>query len=102
MEWTLARETAEGAKTLVWGATAGHDDPVKLDSLKGAYTSDCKIEEPSDFIFTNEGQEFEKRIWVGAFVSQGGMPLTKTQSETLDILARVDPRVRDIASEYLS
>jgi hypothetical protein len=40
------------------------NDPALRDSLKGAYTSDCKVEEPSDFIFTKEGKNFEQRVWV--------------------------------------
>jgi retinol dehydrogenase-12 len=64
MEVLLARQTDEGAKCLVWGATAGMNDPTLRESLKGAYTSDCKVEEPSDFIFTKEGKNFEQRVWV--------------------------------------
>jgi retinol dehydrogenase-12 len=71
MELFLGRATDEGAKTLVWGATAGMNNPALRDSLKGAYTSNCKIEEPSDFIFTKEGQDFEKRIWVRLLVFRG-------------------------------
>jgi retinol dehydrogenase-12 len=68
LEIFLGRATDEGAKTLVWGVTAGMNDPALRDSLKGAYTSNCRIEEPSDFIFTKEGQDFEKRIWVRGLV----------------------------------
>jgi retinol dehydrogenase-12 len=68
MEVLLARQTDEGAKCLVWGATAGMNDPTLRESLKGAYTSDCKVEEPSDFIFTKEGKNFEQRVWVRGFL----------------------------------
>jgi retinol dehydrogenase-12 len=64
MDFVLARSTPEGAKTLVWAATAGHDDVATRDSLKGAYIGDCQISEPSDFLFTAEGTESEKRVWV--------------------------------------
>jgi retinol dehydrogenase 12 len=55
MEFTLARQTDEGAKTLVWAAIAGWDNVVVRDSLKWAYTSDCRVEEPSDFVLSRKG-----------------------------------------------
>jgi retinol dehydrogenase 12 len=64
MDLILARSTEEGSRTLVWAATAGRDQTTLQENLKGAYTSDCRVEEPSDFLFTKEGQEVEKRIWV--------------------------------------
>jgi retinol dehydrogenase-12 len=60
----FARRTAEGAKPLVWTATAGQDNAAVRESLKGAYTSDCKIAEPGDYLFGSEGQECETRLWV--------------------------------------
>jgi retinol dehydrogenase-12 len=60
----FARKTAEGAKPLVWTATAGQDNAAVRESLKGAYTSDCKIAEPGDYLFGPEGRECETRLWV--------------------------------------
>jgi retinol dehydrogenase 12 len=68
MELMLARQTDEGAKTLVWAAVAGSDNVAVQDSLKGAYTSDCRVEEPSDFLLSKEGEEVEKKIWVSNFM----------------------------------
>jgi retinol dehydrogenase 12 len=62
MEFILARTTGEGSRTLVWATTVGQNQSP--ESLKGAYTSDRRVEEPSDFLYTKEGQEVEKRIWV--------------------------------------
>jgi retinol dehydrogenase-12 len=73
MELTLARQTEEGARTLVWGALAGEgedDDPSLRDTLRGAYTSDCKVSEPSDFLFSQEGKECEPKIWVCFILSK--------------------------------
>jgi retinol dehydrogenase-12 len=64
MDLLLARRTDVGARTLVWAANAGHDDPALRDALKGAYTASCGIEEPSDFVLSSGGQEAEKRLWV--------------------------------------
>jgi retinol dehydrogenase-12 len=66
MDLLLGRAAAEGGKTLVWGALAGHGDAAARDSLKAAYMSNCKAAEPSDFVLSPEGQEFERRLWVGA------------------------------------
>jgi retinol dehydrogenase-12 len=65
MKLALGRRTAEGAKTLVWAATAGHNDASVRDSLKGAYSSDCRIAAPSDFALSDEGQKIQSRLWVG-------------------------------------
>jgi retinol dehydrogenase-12 len=67
MDLLLGRAAAEGGKTLVWGALAGHGDASARDSLKGAYMSNCKAAEPSDFVLSPEGRETERRLWVGAF-----------------------------------
>jgi retinol dehydrogenase 12 len=64
----IGRKTSEGAKTIVWSALAGHDDPVIRENLRGAYTENCELAEPSDFVLSKEGQDMENRIWVSAFV----------------------------------
>jgi retinol dehydrogenase-12 len=64
MDLLLGRKTHVGARTLVWAANAGRDDPALRDALKGAYTSSCEITEPSDFVLSPGGQEAEKRLWV--------------------------------------
>jgi hypothetical protein len=70
--WTtkqvICRETTEGAKTLVWAALAGKNNTSVRDKLRGAYTTDCKIGEASDFVISQEGKDTEKRIWVGSFL----------------------------------
>jgi retinol dehydrogenase-12 len=64
MHFLLARSTEVGSRTLVWAALAGLDDPTFNESLRGAYTENCKIGEPSDFLFSKEGKLVEQRIWV--------------------------------------
>jgi retinol dehydrogenase 12 len=60
----IGRQTSEGAKTIVWAALAGHDNPAIRENLRGAYTADCQLAEPSDYVLSKEGQEVERRIWV--------------------------------------
>jgi retinol dehydrogenase-12 len=67
LEQTLCRATTEGAKTLVWAALAGKNNASVRDQLCGAYTTDCRIGEPSDFAISQEGKDTEKRVWVGSF-----------------------------------
>jgi hypothetical protein len=57
-----SRSMEEGTRTLVWAATAGRNQVTLQESLKSAYTSDCEVEKPSNFSFTKEGHEVEKRI----------------------------------------
>jgi retinol dehydrogenase-12 len=71
----LARTTEEGSRTLVWAATAGECETggdvrgdLKLrESLRGAYSDSCGVMQPADFMFSSEGQLFEKRIWVSLY-----------------------------------
>jgi retinol dehydrogenase-12 len=71
-EQSFARETSEGAKTYIWAALAGSNDAFVRDSLRGSYTSDCRIAEPSDYVLSQDGQNVQKRIWVCAFLLQSG------------------------------
>jgi retinol dehydrogenase-12 len=66
MHMLLARSTEMGSRTLVWAALAGLDgsDVNLRDHMRGAYTEDCKIVEPSSFLFSQAGKAVEPRIWV--------------------------------------
>jgi hypothetical protein len=103
MERILCRETSEGAKTIVWAALGGHEDPATLQKLRGGYSSDCKVMEVSDFVLSKEGQEAESRIWVSTLL-HGILPCLPRlfcQVETLQILEKADPRVGVVARQYL-
>jgi retinol dehydrogenase-12 len=71
MKAAVARTTEEGSRTLVWAATAGDSeagrdlqgDPNLRESLRGAYSDNCGIMEPAEFMSSSEGQALEKRIW---------------------------------------
>jgi len=57
----LARTAEEGSRRLVLGAL-GYQD--REDELRGAYVSDSELQEVSDYAFSPEGEEVQKRIWV--------------------------------------
>jgi len=82
MEKFLARTAEEGARQIVWAVVGGHTEP---DRLRGAYISLAEIEEPGDYVISNEGQKAEKILW----------------KNLIDVLANVDPRVRAISNQYL-
>ncbi|KAJ7078774.1 hypothetical protein C8R44DRAFT_910112 [Mycena epipterygia] len=79
----LAWTAEEGSRQLVWAALAHQDHPEKL---RGQFIAVSKVEEVSDYILSTEGAKVEDRVW----------------DDTLDILAKVDPRVTAIVEKYLS
>jgi retinol dehydrogenase 12 len=104
MGFFIGRKTTEGAKTIVWAALAGHDNPAVRENLRGAYTANCALSEPSDYVLSKEGQEAERRIWVSAITQDNGHPDAHHdhfQDETLQILVKVDPRVRVVVGQHL-
>lgn len=52
----LARTTEVGSRTLVASALAGPE-------THGQYMSDCKVEEPSKFVRSEEGRKTQERVW---------------------------------------
>ncbi|KAI5235713.1 NAD(P)-binding protein [Aureobasidium subglaciale] len=52
----LARTTEVGSRTLVAAALASHD-------THGQYMSDCKVEEPSKFVRSEEGRKTQDKVW---------------------------------------
>ncbi|KAI5197491.1 NAD(P)-binding protein [Aureobasidium subglaciale] len=52
----LARTTEVGSRTLVAAALASHD-------THGQYMSDCKVEEPSKFVRSEEGKKTQEKVW---------------------------------------
>jgi retinol dehydrogenase 12 len=67
MELALARETKTGSSILVWASlagTSGEVSPDLRDKQRGAYVSDWKVSEPSDFVLSDEGKAIGERLWV--------------------------------------
>ncbi|KAJ7450968.1 hypothetical protein B0H11DRAFT_2161807 [Mycena galericulata] len=83
MEICLALPAEVGGRRLVHAALGQADHP---DSLRGEYIEGFRVVEVSDFILSPEGAKTQDLVW----------------EDTLDILSKVDPRVKGIVSEYLS
>ncbi|KZV72758.1 short-chain dehydrogenase [Peniophora sp. CONT] len=83
MEKLLARTSEQGSRDLVFAAVGGTEDE---DALRGAFTNLQKVQEPSDFVISEVGQETQKRIW----------------AESVAILSEASPRFREIVATHLS
>ena len=53
--------TERGSRQLIFAALGNQD---KLDAMKGAYISSSKVEEPSDYVISDEGAKVQKQLWV--------------------------------------
>ncbi|KAH7913275.1 short-chain dehydrogenase [Hygrophoropsis aurantiaca] len=77
----FARSTEMGSRTLVHPAVAPNER-----TRHGRYLSSYEVTEESDYVLSDEGIEISKRLW----------------AETLEVLGKVDGRVTQIVSQYLS
>jgi hypothetical protein len=99
----LAWSAEEGSRQLVWSAI-GLPENGSLDAMRGAYISRASIEEPSDFVLGEEGKKREDKL----FVSSDHWCLSITditclrQADTISVIQKIDPRVKDIVSQYLA
>ncbi|KAF8119710.1 short-chain dehydrogenase [Boletus edulis] len=76
----FARTTEMGSRTLVHPAV----EPSENDR-HGRYVSSCEVAEESDYVLSEEGKEISRLLWM----------------ETIEILAKIDPRVNQIISQHL-
>lgn len=60
-DYLLAHTTEQGSRQLVWAAIGGEG---REDELRGAYVSEAKPAEPSDFVIGKDGKVMQERIWV--------------------------------------
>ncbi|ETN46661.1 uncharacterized protein HMPREF1541_00847 [Cyphellophora europaea CBS 101466] len=56
VKFFLARSAEVGSRNFVHAAAAG-------DESKGQYLNDCKVEEPSAFVRSEEGEKTQIRVW---------------------------------------
>lgn len=56
LKMLLARTTEAGSRGLVWAGAMGEES-------HGAYVSDCRVEEPSKWVRSEEGGVAGKRVW---------------------------------------
>jgi retinol dehydrogenase-12 len=95
LETLASWSTERGSRQLIFAALGNQD---KLDETKGAYISSSKIEEPSDYVISDEGAKVQKQLWVRPFeqVHPSLPDLTAIQHETLTVLSKVSPNVQPI------
>ncbi|VDB90987.1 unnamed protein product [Peniophora sp. CBMAI 1063] len=78
-EKVIARSTEEGSRMVVWSAVG---NAGREDELRGAYVNLCKVDEPSNFVVSDVGQEVQKRVW----------------AECVEILSAVSPAFGEIVA----
>ena len=66
MELALARSSEQGSRQLIWASIGGKDN---IDQLRGAYISSMQIQEPSDFVISEEGKRAQTKLWVNNYLS---------------------------------
>ncbi|KAJ3832188.1 short-chain dehydrogenase [Lentinula raphanica] len=76
----LSRSTEMGSRCLVHALLSDN-----ADAIHGKYLNNCRVEEESDFVLSEDGQRVQARVW----------------NELSDVLFKVDPRVKDIVEKYL-
>ncbi|KAG2095506.1 hypothetical protein BD769DRAFT_1369752 [Suillus cothurnatus] len=82
VKWLLRARTSEmGSRNLVYAALARN-----AQDLHGRYMSSCEVVEECDYLLSAEGKAFSERLWW----------------ETIGVLSKVDDRVSQIVSTYLS
>lgn len=79
----LAFTTEEGSRQLVYSALARRD---RESELRGSYVSANRVDEPSDFILSEEGKQLQKKVW----------------EEVLEILSNADETAKETIAKYLS
>lgn len=61
MDLTIGRTADDGSRVFVWAALGAEE---KRDELRGAYVSLCQVNEPSDYVVSEDGKIAQDRIWV--------------------------------------
>ncbi|TFK69951.1 NAD(P)-binding protein [Pluteus cervinus] len=77
----LSRPTEMGSRCLVHGAVIASDEVVH-----GKYLNNCRVEEESDFVISEEGGRVQERVW----------------KETIELLAKINPQITGIVDKYLN
>ena len=57
----LARTSEQGSRQLVWASVGQKDN---IDELRGAYISGLHVEEPSDYVISEDGKHAQNKLWV--------------------------------------
>jgi retinol dehydrogenase-12 len=101
----LSRTAEQGSRQLIWAAV-GLPESGSLDELRGSYISRASIEEPSDFVLGVEGKKREDKLFVSSKSNTWYLSIIHRiwfqQDDMVSIIQKVDPRVEEIASQYLA
>ena len=62
----MARTSEEGSRQLIWACIGGMDN---IDQLRGAYINSMQVQEPSDFVISEEGKHAQTKLWVNIHLS---------------------------------
>jgi len=79
----LARTTEQGSRQLIYACIGGKDN---IDQLYGAYISSMRVQEPSDFVISEEGKLAQAKLW----------------DALIDELVKKDPSVQEIVNKYIT
>ncbi|KAJ2929465.1 hypothetical protein H1R20_g7622, partial [Candolleomyces eurysporus] len=106
-EKMFAKTAEEGSRQILFAALAGSGDDegeskvekegnsqgkgkegecMSIDKLRGAYISNCKVAEPSDYVIGEEGREAQEKLWV----------------DLIKELTLVEPQIQEITTRYLT
>lgn len=97
----IGRTAEEGARQLIWTALAKSSEEA---SMKGAYIASMEIREPCNFVVSQKGKDFREELFVShSSFSQYMHRVLRlsVQTDTLDILSVVDPKIKSIRDQYL-
>jgi len=64
VEAVFARTAEQGSRNLLWAAVGGAG---RESELRGAYVSNAKLQEVSDYALSDEGAAVQTRLWVREF-----------------------------------
>ncbi|TFY70512.1 hypothetical protein EVG20_g2488 [Dentipellis fragilis] len=83
LQFGITRTPEQGSRQLVWAALGRSE---KEDELRGAYVSDHDVEEPSDFLLSEQGAKDQKRIF----------------DEIIETLSEVSTKFKAVVDKYLA
>ncbi|KAJ7212141.1 short-chain dehydrogenase [Mycena pura] len=76
----LSRSTEMGARCIIHGMLIAKDEDVE-----GKYLNNCRVEEESDFVISENGAKIQQRAW----------------RELCEVLFKVDPEAQAVVDQYL-
>ncbi|KAJ7069264.1 hypothetical protein C8F01DRAFT_1047906 [Mycena amicta] len=82
IQWLLAFTAEEGSRQLVFAAVG---EPTHPENLHGEFIMAGKPMEVSDFVLSEQGKRAEAKLW----------------DEVVDIIGKVDPKVKKIVGAHL-